>query len=199
MRYKSGAEINGEGVREIRCVEMTSGVEVSQRLEQWAKLADYALTSGSNTPDGRPVFWSALGETRLFIGRKQDGWLVVTASDRMESESFILAASSIHAVEKYLFGRFAMYMRSARGLPRVGVPKSVGNEASDFSIETRDFEGVERFALIGADGSTLAISSSDRITATAELKKLALYLVATVEQIEASAMDPEGKPLFERR
>ena len=87
---------------------MTRVIEVSQRLEQWAKLADYAVTSGARRPDGRPVFWSALGETRLFVGRNQDGWLVITDSDRMESESFILAAPSIDTIEKYLFGRFGM-------------------------------------------------------------------------------------------
>lgn len=177
---------------------MTGGTVLSQRLEQWAKLADYTLTSGSSTTDRRPVFWSALGETRLFIGRK-DGWLVLTDSDRMESENFVLAASTIETIEKYLFGRFGMYIRSARGLPRVGVPIAANEAQSTFSIETRDFEGVERFALIAPDGSTVAIGSADKITATAELKRLALYLTATIDEIEASAIDPEGKPLFERR
>lgn len=178
---------------------MTSVVEISQRLEQWAKLADYAVTSGSRTPDGRPLFWSTLGETRLFIGRNQGGWLVITDSDRMESEGFILAAPSIDTIEKYLFGRFGMYIRSARGLPRVGVPTSANEAGSNFSIETREYEGVECFALIAADGSTVAIGSADKITAAAELKKLALYLTATIDQIEASMVDPDGKPLFERR
>lgn len=178
---------------------MTNGVDVSQRLEQWARLADYALTSGPSTPDGRPVFWSALGETRLFIGRKQDGWLVITDSDRMGSETFVLAAPSIDTIEKYLFGRFGMYIRSAKGLPRVGVPMPANPVCSKFSIETREYEGVERFALIGADGSTVAIGSADKITATAELKKLAVYLSAPIDQIESSSIDPDGKPLFERR
>lgn len=178
---------------------MTDKVEVSQRLEQWAKLADYTLTPGSSTTDGRPVFWSASGEIRLFIGRKQDGWFVITDSDRMESEGFVLAASSMDTIEKYLFGRFGMYIRSTRGLPRVGVSFSANRQPFNFSIDTRDFEGVERFALIGSDGSTVAISSADKVTGTSELKKLALYLEATTDQIEASAIDPEGKPLFARR
>jgi hypothetical protein len=178
---------------------MTGGIVLSQRLEQWAKLAGYTLTSGSSTTDGRPIFWSALGETRLFIGRRQDGWLIVTESDRMESENFVLAAPSVETIEKYLFGRFGMYIRSAWGLPRVGVPIAANEAHSKFSIATREFEGVERFALIASDGSTVAIGSADKLTATAELKKLALYLTATIDQIEASAIDPEGKPLFERR
>jgi hypothetical protein len=178
---------------------MTDRVEISQRLEHWAKLADYTLTPGSNTTDGRPLFWSASGENRLFIGRKQDGWLVITDSDRMESEGFVLAASSIDTIEKYLFGRFGMYIRSARGLPRVSVPTSANQPSSNFSIETRGFDGIERFALVASDGSAVAIGSADKVTGPSELKKLALYLAATTDRIEASALDPEGKPLFERR
>ncbi|OBC02589.1 hypothetical protein A5782_18310 [Mycobacterium sp. 852002-40037_SCH5390672] len=117
----------------------------------------------------------------------------------MESEGFVLAASSMETIEKYLFGRFGMYIRSARGLPRVGVSTSANQESSNFSIETRDFEGVERFSLIASDGEAVAIGSADKLTGTSELKKLALYLAATVDEIEASAIDPEGKPLFARR
>lgn len=177
---------------------MTSAIEVSERLVQWAKLADYTLTPASITTDGRPVFWSALGKIRLFVGKK-NGWFVITDSDRLESENFVLAASSMETIEKYLFGRFCMYIRSGRNLPRVGVPLTDNEMSSKFNIQTRDFDGIERYALTDSDGSTLAISSSDSITGTAELKKLALYLTATLGQIEASATDPEGKPLFERR
>lgn len=117
----------------------------------------------------------------------------------MEPEKFVLAASFIETIEKYLFGRFGMYIRSARGLPRVGMPIAANEASPKFSIETRDCEGVERFALIARDGSTVAIGSADKVTATAELRKLALYSASTIDQIEASALDPEGKPLFERR
>lgn len=178
---------------------MTDSIEIAPRLEQWAELAGYALTPSSRTSDGRAVFWASMGEVRLLIGTKPDGWYVVTDSDRMGSESFILAAPSMATIEKYLFGRFCLSIRSARGLPRVGLPISANEKPSDFSIETRCYEGVERFALIASDGSTVAISSADRVTGTAELKKLALYLTATIDQIKASATDPEGEPLFEPR
>lgn len=178
---------------------MTSGIQLSQRLEEWAKLADYTLTPSSSTRDGRPIFWSGLGESRLFVGKKPDGWLVITDSDRMESEWFVLAAPSVDTIEKYLFGKFGMYIRGTRNLPRIGVPVSAGDQHSDFNIETREYEGVERFALVAPDGSAIAVGSADKITATADLKKLALYLNATIDQIEASMLDPDGKPLFERR
>lgn len=178
---------------------MTENIGISERLERWGNTAGYTLTPGQCTNDGRPFFWAGSGEIRLFIGKNHDGWLVITDSDRMGPEHFVLAAQSMDTIEKYLFGRFCLHIRSARGLPRVGVPIPDGGSMSTFSIETRSFEGTQRFALIASDGSTVAISSADKVTATAELKKLALYLTATVEQIEASAVDPDGRPLFEPR
>ena len=178
---------------------MTDSIEIPGRLEQWAELAGYTLTPGKSTDDGRAIFWASLGEIRLFIGKNQDRWFVVTDSDRMGPEHFILAAQSMGTIEKYLFGRFCLHIRSIRGLPRVGVPISNNGLVSAYSIETREFEGTQRFALVASDGSTVAISSADRVTATAELKRLALYLTATIDQIEASAVDPDGKPLFEPR
>jgi hypothetical protein len=137
------------------------------------------------------------GEVRHFIGF-DDGWYVVTDSDRMGSEHFILAAPSMTTIERYLFGRFCLSIRSNADLPRVHAPTSTDGISAHFSIETRCFEGVDRFALIDTDGSIAAISSADKVTARAELTKLALYLTATIDQIEASAFDPDGKPLFER-
>jgi hypothetical protein len=177
---------------------MTGHIEISPRLERWAKRADYTLTPGSRTHDGRAVFWASLGEIRLLIGRNQDGWLVVTDSDRLGPEHFILAAPSITTIEKYFFGRFALSVRSNLGLPRVRVRNSPEEMWNHFKVDTRSFEGVERFALVGPEGSTVAISSADKITARAELAKLARCLTATVDEIEASAVDPDGKPLFER-
>ncbi|MBV8455139.1 MAG: TNT antitoxin family protein [Acetobacteraceae bacterium] len=177
---------------------MTEAIEISPRLEEWAKQAGYALTPGSRTVDGRALFWASLGEIRLVIGKNQDGWFVVTDSDRMGSEHFILAAPSMGTIEKYFYGRFCLSIRSNCGLPRVRVPISAEETSNQFSIDTRSFEGTERFALIAADGSTVAISSADSVTAKAELGKLRVFLRATIDQIEASAVDPDGRPLFER-
>ncbi|WP_082974684.1 TNT antitoxin family protein [Mycobacterium sp. 1245805.9] len=178
---------------------MTDHIEISPQLEQWAKQADYALTPASSTSDGRAVFWASLGEIRLLIGKNHGGWFVVTDSDRMGSEHFILAAPTMTTIEKYFFGRFALSIRSIRGLPRVRVAIPPEEKSAGFSIDTRSFDGVQRFALIASDGATVAVSSSDKVTARAELTKLAVYLTATIEEIEASAVDPDGKPLFGQR
>jgi hypothetical protein len=177
---------------------MTDGLEISPRLERWAQLAGYSLTQGSRTADGRAVLWASLGEIRLLIGRNQEGWFVISDSDRMEAENFVLAAPSMTTIEKYLFGRFTLTIRSNESLPRVRVPIPVENGSMPFRIATKTFEGIERFALIGLDDSTIAVSSADRVTAAAELNKLSRYLTATIDEIEASATNPGGEPLFER-
>lgn len=150
---------------------MTDSIEVSIRLEQWGEMAGYPLTSGKRTDDGRPIFWASSGEIRLFTGKNQAGWFVVTDSDRMEPEQFFLAAPSMATIEKYLFGRFCLHIRSARGLPRVGVPISDNGLQSAYTIGTRDFECIQRFALIASDGSTVAISSADRVKANGGTQK----------------------------
>jgi hypothetical protein len=50
-----------------------------------------------------------------------------------------------------------------------------------------------RVALIASDGSTVAVSSTDRATGTAELVKLSLFSTASIEDIAASALDLDGK------
>jgi hypothetical protein len=76
------------------------------------------------------------------------------------------------------------------------MPKSVHEVSAGFSIETRLFDGVERLALVGPDGSVVGISSGGKLLASALLIELSIYLTATIEDIMASFLDPEGKPLF---
>lgn len=178
---------------------MTEPVEISPQLEEWAGRADYALTPGVRTDDGRAVFWASLGEIRLFIGRTDEGWFVITDSDRMGPEHFILAAPSMVTIEKYLLGRFYPAIRSKLNLPRIRVPVAPDELPAGYSIDTRQFEGVGRLALIASDGSTVAVSSTDRVTGTAELVRLSLFSTASNEDIAASALDLDGKPLFRRR
>ncbi|SOK27508.1 Immunity factor for TNT [Mycobacterium simulans] len=178
---------------------MTDHVEISRELEKWGELAGYTLTPGFRSDTGRAVFWASLGEIRLLIGKNESGWIIITDSDRMGPEHFVLAAPSMTAIERYLFGKFGRAIRSKRGLRRVRVPISREEISTGFSIDTRQFEGVDRLALIASDGSTVAIGSGDPISGTADLVKLSVYLTATIDEIVASCNDPDGKPLFKRR
>lgn len=175
---------------------MTGGIEVSRQLQEWAALAGYALTPAAVAQDGRALFWSAGGEVRLYLGSRDDGWFVVTRSDRMGDEYFKFAAPSMSVIEKYFYGNFGQAIRSSRDLPIIPMPKSEDEVSQGFSIETRQFDDVERFALVAPDGSVVGISSGGKLLASALLVELSLYLTATIEDIMASFLDPDGKPLF---
>ncbi|WP_084293473.1 TNT antitoxin family protein [Mycobacterium gastri] len=176
---------------------MNAHIEIPARLAEWGNIAGYTLTPGSRSEDGRAIFWASLGEIRLFIGWNDRGWFVVTDSDRMGPEHFILAAPSMDTIEKYFFGRFCPTIRRKRELPRLKIPVLKEQLPSNFRIDIRDFEGVERLTLVANDGSVVAVSSSDPVTGTAELAKLSFFLAAPIDEIVASCFDPYGKPLFQ--
>ncbi|WP_084163436.1 TNT antitoxin family protein [Mycobacterium triplex] len=178
---------------------MIKRVEISKELEDWGKLAGYTLTPGAKTDDGRAIFAASLGEIRLLIGQSKNGLFIITDSDRMGPEQFILAAPLMATIERYFFGRFGLSIRSQRDLPRVKVPIAAEELLPGFRIETREFDHGDHRALIAADGALVAVGSTDQITGTADLVKLSLYLTATIEEIQASALDIDGKPLFELR
>jgi Immunity protein 61 len=175
---------------------MTDIIEISPRLEEWAALAGYSLTPGSRTDDGRALFWSDGGEIRHFIGTNSRGWFVVTDSDRLGPEYLNLAARSMTTIEHYFFGQFGRFIRSQKKLPRVHMPIESEEISAGFTIRTQPFDGAERLALIGPDGSEVAISSGDKFSGTADLVKLSHFLTATAEDIMSSYLDPSGKPLF---
>ncbi|ORB35149.1 Imm61 family immunity protein [Mycobacterium persicum] len=178
---------------------MNTHIEISARLEEWGNIAGYTLTPGSRSGDGRAIFWASLGEIRLFIGANDHGWFIVTDSDRMGAEHFVLATRSMDTIEKYLFGRFCPGIRRKHELPRLKMPVLREQLPPNLYIDIRDFEGVERLTLISSDGSAVAVSSSDSVTGTAELVKLSFFLNASIDEIVASCFDRNGRPLFRDR
>lgn len=171
-------------------------IDISSRLQEWSARAGYTLTLQG---DGRAEFWSRGGEVRYFIGARDDGWFVVTSSDRLGPEYLTLATTSVEAMERYFFGMFGEYIRSGQRLSRVRMPRTREEISPGYVIDTRVFDRVERLALIDVDGSAVAITSSGKVSGTRELVELSLYLTATVDDIVASSLDPEGKPLFTLR
>jgi hypothetical protein len=171
-------------------------IEIPPQLAEWAVLAGYSLTPGSVTEDGRAMFWSAGGEVRHFIGANNTGWFDVTDSDRLGPEYLVFAAPSMATIESYFFGKFGGYVRSRKKLPRVHVPFKLEEISPGFTIQTRNFDGVERFTLIASDGSDLAVSTGDKFSGTADLVELSHYLTVTADDIMASYLSPDGRPLF---
>jgi hypothetical protein len=178
---------------------MTSSIEISHRLAEWAALAGYALTPGSSTPDGRAMLWSAGGEVRHFIGSGRDGWFTITDSDRLGPEYFKLAAASMSIVEKYFFGTFGRLIRRKSNLPRINVPITVEEMSAEFAIKLGMFENAERLTLVDSVGSHLAFGSADPLYGTMQLVGLSRYLTATIDDITSAFLDPSGSPLFTLR
>lgn len=168
-------------------------------MEEWATLAGYTLTPGASTADGRAMFWSAGGEVRYFIGASDNGWFVLTDSDRLGPEHFKLAADSMITMEKYLFGKFGAFIRDKRNLPRIEIPIAKEDVATGFSIDYRPYEDGQRTALVGPNGSILAFSSADLVYGTMELVGLSIYLTASIDDITAAFLSPDGRPLFSLR
>jgi hypothetical protein len=175
---------------------MKNSIEITARLTEWAELAGYGFTSGSVTDDGRAMFWSPGGEVRHFVGADSPGWFIVTDSDRLGPEYLMFLAPSMATIEAYFFGKFGGYIRSRKKLPRVHVPFTMDEIHAGFTIESRDFDGVNRFTLIGSDGSKIAASRGDKFSATADLVELSHYQTVSTDDIVASYLDPLGKPLF---
>lgn len=176
---------------------MSNSVEISPRLAEWATLAGYTLTP-PQTDDARALFWSAGGETRMYVGTSGDGWYTIHDSYRMGPEKFKFAARSIETIEKYLTGIFGEYIRSLRNLPDVHMPGTTEELAGGFTIGRRFFAQAERFALIDSNGAAVAVTSGGKLISTIELVTLSLYLTVTIEELVASFLDPNGEPLFAR-
>jgi hypothetical protein len=183
-------------LRTVWLETMADVIEISPQLEKWAALAGYALTPGSQTADGRAIFWSNGGEIRHCIGTHEGGWFVVTDSDRLGPEYLNLAAPSMTIIELYFFGQFGRFIRSQKRLPRVHMPIMIDEIATGFTIGSQLFADAERLTLVGLKDLAIAISGGDKFSGTADLVKLSHFLTATAEDVMVSYLDPSGKPLF---
>lgn len=168
---------------------MTNSVDLSPDLANWIRLAGMDLIQGSQTNDGRTVIWNKGGERRYFIGA-DDGFYVITSSDRMGSESLHLGANTITLIEKYLYVHFGGSVRKSRDLQRIKKPFTRDGLKEGFHIGETIFGGREQDTLIDPAGSVVAIAAADRLV------ELSRYLDASIDTIKESFMHPDGRPLF---
>lgn len=163
-----------------------------------AAAAGFEITAVDQTEDGRVVFTTGLGETRILVGIDPDGLAVVTESDRLGPEYVVLAAPAVRTVEKYLLATFGATIRFRRKLPRIRIPVDREHVAAGFHFASRPFRGEERLALIAADDEPIAWSRSDPIIATVVLVELSYQMTGSSEEIAASYLNSSGSPLFDR-
>ncbi|MCB0931403.1 MAG: hypothetical protein KDB71_05825 [Mycobacterium sp.] len=176
-----------------------SAIEISRRLEEWGAAAGYSLTPGGTSDDGRAIFWSRSGELRYFVGMGEDDWFVITGSDWLGPEHLESAAPAWQTIEKYLYGDFADSIRFLRRLPPVHLPATKDELAPGYALSTEHFDGRDRGALLASDGSVVAVSRGDEISATMWLVFPALLLNSSIDDITAASTSAAGSPLYNRQ
>jgi hypothetical protein len=175
---------------------MTQVLSVSEAIVEWAEIAGFKTKQGTETADGRVEFTAGLGEYRKLVGIEGDSWIIVNDSDRLGPEYVVFAASELEATERYLLDTFGRTIRSRRKLPRIPLPMTAEGVADGFELEPRDLRGEERLALVDSDARVVAFSRGDPTIAVFELVRLSHLMSASVEDIKASFLDPNGSPLF---
>ncbi|MEZ0363589.1 Imm61 family immunity protein [Mycobacterium sp. pUA109] len=184
---------------------MPTAIEFSTELVEWAAAAGFEFSPASDTDDrwrdfvkGRPFFSNRGGEIIYFIAVNDDGWLVVTSSERMGREQFEFGARSQLVLERYFLGDFGEDIRSARRLPRLLRPRTAEDVQPGFHVRVLGFGGVNRHALIDPSGEAVAIGRQDPMR-VGSLVLMSLYLNSTVADIKTSYESPDGQPLFTLR
>jgi hypothetical protein len=161
----------------------------SLRFLEWSNRAHYSFTAG--TSDNSPVLWSEGGEERYFISETEGGYQV-TNSSRSSHESFLFDCAAPYVVERYFWGFLGGVIRSRMQRSRLPVPTTKSAVAPGYRIEgTVD----ERLALIDAEGVCL-MTTLDDVSDVALLVKTSYWLTWSITDIEASYLDPYGRPLF---
>lgn len=179
---------------------MITAIEFSGELIDWAARAGFAFTQASVTEEewrsfikDRAFFSNRGGEIIYFVAVNENGWLVVTSSERRGREQLEFATRSMFVLERYFFGYFGWYVRSGQGLPRLARPHLALDVQPGFSIRPVEFDGLSRDELSASNGEVIGIGS------TADLVTLSLYLNSTVDDIQASYQNSDGGPLFRQR
>lgn len=182
---------------------MAVNIEFSPELLEWAHTAGHTFNparehSGEWTSfiKGRPYFASRGGELVHFIDTRQNGWLVVTDSERRGREDFQFAAPSQFALERYFFGYFGKIIRSRLRLPELNIPAFEDEIHPGYTVRVVEFEGESRRALVDSSGEWIALSWDDPRIGTARLVQVSVYLNVSIADLKATFQSPEGLPLW---
>jgi len=144
-------------------------------------------------PTGGICFWSDPGgEVRLYLRPDESGW-TLSRSDRGGEESFLLAASDVDILLRYLFDFFGPDIRQKLGLPWLEVP----NRGPMFSRALRFLRTREGGLLELFDPSfrKIAHTTSGRIVIM-DLVMVSRLAKVKLEDIIGAYTDSEGRPLF---
>ncbi len=176
---------------------MRPEIGLTAAFERWADRARFQITEPSST-DGRAIVWDGGGEIRYFLGKDVDGWIVVTKSVRMADEHFELASVHPALVERWFVAAFGRNLRLLHRSPRLSLPMAE-KLAAGYSIGKQELWGRNRCTLVDPQGQMIAAVGGDELVGTMKVAYLSVLASNTVEAIEQSFSDPEGKPVFSIR
>lgn len=164
-------------------------IEISKELKDWAELAGYSLTPADSS--GAAVFWTDPGgEIRFYVRNDESHSFTLTTAERSLPEQFELLGTSMHVVERYLFGVFGTSVRARQRLSRLPFASREDDVAPGYSVEMSDPDGY--WSLLNAEG--LVAKARGRV-GMAALVKLSHLLSASARDVMAAFLDPEGQPL----
>lgn len=163
------------------------------RFTAWMDRAGFSVRDYG---DGRVTLAPQGGEIVYFLGSAPDGWIRVTSSSRGAAEAWEFDAATVEVVERYFTVDVGGTIRRAIGLPGdVRVPFLLEELAPGAEIKTLDdweYSSVEELSLAGQPLARFRYLSG-RVHLAVEASH---YCSAPLAQVQASFLDPEGKPLF---
>lgn len=166
-------------------------IRLSDELIAWARQAGYACSPGDSDSHVFVLWSDPGGETRFYL-RVDGEWISVLRADRAENVKFILAATSLAAVERYLFDALSADVRNAKRLPWIRVPTTSEELAVGYQIVERPDDFIE---LARSNGDVVARCRQGRL-GTMNLVVLSHLYDAPIADVERTYLDPNGRPLF---
>ena len=162
----------------------------SDTLIEWAAMAGLSLSFY----DGIWVLADLGGEIRYYLHSTDVHTL--TQAERGDPESFLVSAVNITDIERYLMNSWESTIRYRRSLPYISsdpLPLQACDIAPGYSL--REVEP-GKAAIVSSDGTVRVIIRGDT-TSTAFIPVWFSYILdASLKDLRASFLDPDGLPLF---
>ncbi|WP_194163779.1 Imm61 family immunity protein [Mycolicibacterium sp. P1-5] len=114
-------------------------------------------------------------------------------------EQFEVASISASLIERWIVAYLARSIRSLSGLPRLAHPRTAADISVGYSFGMQRFLDKDRYVLVDPQGPLTAVVSGGKLTGTMQVVYLSVLASNTLDVLEQSFMDPEGKPLLEPR
>ncbi|EFV13098.1 Imm61 family immunity protein [Segniliparus rugosus] len=156
---------------------------LSDRFLAWLARAGWVVSrfddDGAFDDAGNCAIWKEDAEgrtlTSFLFHAREDGWFEVADGNARRD---LFATGELEALERYFWGFLAEEIRKKSGLPELVAPTE---PAPGYRIED---------GLLAPSGAVVARGDGQCLVA------LSHYLAPTLDELEASLLHPEGKPLF---